>query len=174
MTYTYDRRTAKLSLDVRTPLYGHTDFNSAYVVDDYPYGRERTEMRFWLEHKGKRGWRLVRQSLNPKNGRWNKPKASTYNEWAANMYLDSKGHVQWAGLGAYSGEEDFLEFLKHFPKTDKTFIKAIVPRKIAYLDAQLSGKARWTINGKPVEVTEADISRWENEKKSWEQIARLV
>ena len=90
----------------KTPLYGHTSESTAYVVDDYPYGfRERTQIRFWLEHKPKKGWRFVSQTMNPKTGRWNKPKASTYLEWGGAMYLDEKGHVHWDGVGPYSDEK---------------------------------------------------------------------
>src|SRR3990170_1289756 len=73
-------------------LYGHTSEATAYLVADYPYGfRERTQIRYWLEGKPKKGWRFMSQTLNPKTSRWNKPKASTYTEWGAAMYLDDKG-----------------------------------------------------------------------------------
>ena len=74
-------RPAGATVDGKTPLYGHTSEATAYVVADYPYGfRERTQIRYWLEHKPKKGWRFVSQTLNPKTSRWNKPKASTYVE----------------------------------------------------------------------------------------------
>jgi hypothetical protein len=65
----------------KQPLHGHTSEATAYLVADYPYGfRERTQIRYWLEAKPKRGWRFVSQTLNPKTDRWNKPKESTYFE----------------------------------------------------------------------------------------------
>ena len=63
----------------KQPLYGHTSEATAYVVDDYPYGFQlRTQIKYWLEYKAGKGWRFVSQTVNPKTGRSNKPKASTY------------------------------------------------------------------------------------------------
>ena len=52
----------------------HTSFESAYIVDSYPYGfKLRTEARFWIE-SNKKGQRMVFQTLNPKTNQYNKPK----------------------------------------------------------------------------------------------------
>lgn len=60
-------------------LFGHTSEDTAYLVDDYPYGRRvRTQIRYWIETNAKHGDRFCSQTLNPKTGRWNKPKKSTY------------------------------------------------------------------------------------------------
>ena len=48
------------------------------VTNDYPYGRLRCTMAFSQEFKMGKGFRSVRQSTNPKTGRVNKPKKSTY------------------------------------------------------------------------------------------------
>jgi len=70
-----------------------------YRISDYPYGfRERTEMLIWIE-KDKKGIqsRVCRQTKNPKNNRWNKPKKSTYSDLFF-LYRDSEtGHVQSEG-----------------------------------------------------------------------------
>ncbi|GAA4852527.1 hypothetical protein [Saccharopolyspora rosea] len=88
-----------------TVLNGHTSPETAYVVDDYPYGRRlRCKIRYWIETgekgsaKGKQ--RFVSQTTNPKvpGEVWNKPKASTYALMAV-MYLDHNDHVQWWGVG---------------------------------------------------------------------------
>lgn len=65
------------------PLLGHTSPESAYIVEDYPYGFSlRTKVRMWIEtaDKGsKKGFmRFAKQTLNPKNNTWNKPHYSTY------------------------------------------------------------------------------------------------
>jgi hypothetical protein len=85
-------------------LHGHTSPETAYQVDDYPYGRRlRCKIRYWIEtaDKGaKRGeQRFVYQTTNPRTGNthWNKPKAGTYVLLAV-MYLDENGHVQWTGV----------------------------------------------------------------------------
>ncbi len=67
-------------------LSGHATPETAYLVEDYPYGfRLRCQIRFWLEFKKGHGFRLVSQTSNPKTEAarglpagtvWNKPKAS--------------------------------------------------------------------------------------------------
>src|SRR5215475_9411123 len=85
-------------------LKGHTSPETAYLVDDYPYGYTlRCKIRYWLEFKPGKGFRFVSQTTNPKKGHvWNKPKASTYCRFGGCMFLDEKGHVHWAGLSEYS------------------------------------------------------------------------
>jgi len=77
------------------PLYGHTSQETAFVVNDYPYGfKLRCKIRFWIEYKPRHGFRFMSQTTNPKKPIevWNKPKASTYVELAACMYLDENDH----------------------------------------------------------------------------------
>lgn len=88
-----------------TILQGHVSQETAYLVDDYPYGfRLRCKIRYWLEYHTKRGFRFVSQTSNPKRPGlvWNKPKASTYCRFGGCMYLDDQNHVHWAGLTEYS------------------------------------------------------------------------
>jgi len=65
-------------IKAKNQLIGHQTQETAYIIEDYPYGRLRTKMRIWVEHSAKHGDRVVRQTLNPKTGKWNKPKKSTY------------------------------------------------------------------------------------------------
>lgn len=86
-------------------LSGHVSPETAYVVEDYPYGfRLRCRIRYWLEYQPKRGFRLCSQTSNPKVSGlvWNKPKASIYALFGGCMYLNAEGHVTWTGLTAYS------------------------------------------------------------------------
>ena len=162
-----------LMASVVKPLYGHEDEASAYVVDDYPYGfRLRTKIRYWLESSPSRGWRFVSQTLNPKNGRWNAPKKSTYMEWAGAMYLDEQGHVQWTGLGRYSDEEKFLDFVNDFPQADLKIVKKIVLAKIKMLSQFISGERVWAINGVPQEMSDKDKEGYRKEIAIWEKIAQ--
>jgi hypothetical protein len=58
-------------------LSGHTSPETAYVVNDYPYGYTlRCTIRYWLEYQPKKGFRLWSQTSNPKRPGlvWNKPK----------------------------------------------------------------------------------------------------
>lgn len=86
-------------------LKGHDSPETAYVVDDYPYGfRLRCTIRYWLESDPKRGVRFVSQTSNPKKPGlvWNKPKASTYSRFGGCMFLDDDGHVRHSGLTEYT------------------------------------------------------------------------
>lgn len=159
----------------KQPLYGHTSEATAYLVADYPYGfRERTQIRYWLESKPKKGWRFVSQTLNPKTGRWNKPKESTYTEWGAAMYLDENGHVQWDGVGPYTDAQKVRAFVETFPGADMREIRKVVPAKLRHLQRELSGKIFWAINGVRHPMSESDVERMRNEMVIWEEIGRLV
>jgi hypothetical protein len=98
-------------------LFGHTSEDTALVVDDYPYGRLRTQIRYWIETVAKRGDRFVSQTLNPKTGRWNKPKKSTYMPvmvmTRAEDVAEGKGIVKtrYAGLREWADQEQFDSFL---------------------------------------------------------------
>lgn len=157
--------------DGRRPLYGHTSESSAYVVDDYPYGRDRTQIRYWLESKPKKGWRFVYQTLNPKSKRWNKPKASTYIEWGAAMYLDDKGHVQWEGVGQYSDDQKILAFAQAFPGADMNVLRQVVPAKLRYLRGVINGEIFWKVNGVRQPMSEVDVERTRKELENWEEIS---
>lgn len=84
-------------------LKGHISPETAYVVEDYPYGfRLRCKIRYWLEFVKNKGVRFWSQTTNPKKGNvWNKPKASTYSLFGGCMYLNYDGHVTWSGLSEY-------------------------------------------------------------------------
>lgn len=75
-----------------TPIKWASDRDTAYMVDDYPYGRLRCKMFFWIESVPKKGDRYVTQSINPKNGRENAPHKSTYYPFMY-LYADSIGHI---------------------------------------------------------------------------------
>jgi hypothetical protein len=83
-------------------LAGHTSPETAYVVDDYPYGfRLRCQIRYWLEFKPGHGFRLVGQTSNPTHPGlvWNKPKPGVYYAVAV-MVLDDQGHTTIDTLSA--------------------------------------------------------------------------
>ena len=99
-------------------LDGHTSPETAYLVDDYPYGfRLRCQIRYWLEHKPRHGFRLVSQTTNPKRPSlvWNKPKAGTYHACAV-MVLDDEGHVHLHTIepGGWSEWETVDAFEEHY------------------------------------------------------------
>lgn len=118
-------------------LTGHVSPETAYVVDDYPYGfRLRCSIRYWLEFHPKHGFRFVSQTTNPKNGLWNKPKASTYARFGGCMYLDDVGHVNWAGLTEYSSGAEAKAFADKYgdgvPAAGRKVLNNWVAAKVAY------------------------------------------
>lgn len=108
-------------------LTGHDSPDTAYVVDDYPYGfKLRTSIRYWIETKKGHGQRFVSQTVNPKTGHLNKPKASTYSALMV-MYLNEQGHVQHDGLSGYADDEKIDRFEERYAEalTDNRSREAI-------------------------------------------------
>ena len=99
------------------PLTGHISEETAFVVEDYPYGFTlRCKIRYWVESNPKHGFRSCSQTTNPKKSyeHWNKPKKSTYSKIAEGMYLNEENHVKFCGLSHYSGLQDSIEFKEKF------------------------------------------------------------
>ena len=132
--------------DVQQVLTGHDSPETAFVQDDYPYGRHRTERRVWVETaaKGsKRGQqRFMAQTHNPKTGRWNNPKKSTYSDIIV-LYLDSNQHVKQAVLTTWDSAEKIAAFLDVFGE----YLTTHQQDGIRYLDAvqRVSKRVTWTI-----------------------------
>lgn len=136
---------------IKRILSGHTSPETAYIVDDYPYGfRLRCKIRYWLEEHPKRGTRMVSQTSNPRaikapeDTTWNTPKASTYCYLAGAMYLDEKDYVQWSGLNEYSGAEEARQWLNTYVLgLSHTQIKRVtdwIIRKTAYEASRAAGR----------------------------------
>lgn len=116
-------------------LHGHTDEESAYLVDDYPYGfRLRTSIRYWIETT-KHGDRMCSQTLNPKTDRWNKPKRSTYAPVGC-LYLDDEQHVQWTAIQQHTEEPFWSTFLDimagHLNDGEKNQVAQIIGLRAAF------------------------------------------
>ena len=80
---------------MKTYIYGHDSFDTAYEVSDYPWGfRLRTEVRYWIEtlDKTRGGQRFCKCTKDPRSGKWCAPKKGTYSALKA-MYFDENGHV---------------------------------------------------------------------------------
>lgn len=98
-------------------LTGHTTPETAYVVEDYPYGFTlRCKIRYWIETKTSYGQRLCSQTTNPKKDYevWNKPKCGTYHP-ALVMGLDEKNHVTTTALSLYGGREGLDQWVASIP-----------------------------------------------------------
>jgi len=159
----------------RIPLYNHTSLGTAYLVDDYPYGRTaRCRIRYWIESDPKKGFRFVSQTERPGTSHWNAPKKSTYHAFGACMYLDEKGHVQVRGLSAYSTAEETLAFVRDFPGAELSRIRQWVTAKAAYVQGCLDGRIVVRINGEVRPWTEADQERHRAELAIWRHVERLL
>lgn len=120
-------------------LKGHNSPETAYLVDDYPYGfRLRCKIRYWLEWHKTHGFRLVSQTTNPKRPGevWNKPKASTYAKFGGCMFLDDESHVHWSGLSEYSSGAEAKAWSDKYragvPEAGLKTLDAWVAAKVAY------------------------------------------
>jgi hypothetical protein len=119
-------------------LSGHTTPETAYLVNDYPYGFTlRCQIRYWIEYKANKGFRFVSQTTNPKRGNtWNKPKASTYSRFGGAMFLDENNHVQFAGLTEYSTAAEATAFSNTYgagvPEAGRAILAKWTAAKIAY------------------------------------------
>jgi len=180
MTYDFRERTASS----KKPLYGHDSPQSAYVIDDYPSGfRARCRKRVWLEYKARSGWRLVEQTSEKwypgeepaKDAElsWNKPKASTYSDVAACMYLDAQDHVQYDALSMHTSASHVAEFMKEFPKADFSGIKVCVIFQAKYLVSKLKG-ATWVVNGEPQPVSDHELGEVRKNLEAWSEIGKEV
>ncbi|HLJ96274.1 MAG TPA: hypothetical protein VKU02_24080 [Gemmataceae bacterium] len=105
---------------IRTLLHGHVSPETAYVVQDYPFGfRLRCKIRYWIEtaDKGakKGAMRFVSQTTDPrKSGEfWNKPKAGTYHDLVV-MFVDEVGHVHCDVIGLWAMVECFAQFRQNY------------------------------------------------------------
>lgn len=106
-----------LTQTTKTYLLGHTNEQNALIVDNYPYGRLRTQKKYWIESAPKKGDRLCEQTKNPKYGNWNKPKKSTYTCIGV-LYKNEIGHVKWEGVNAYEGRKA-AEFINNIGGIEK-------------------------------------------------------
>jgi len=161
----------------RTPLYGHTSQETAYMIEDYPYGRTlRCRRRVWIEGNAKHGFRFVSQTEHPTRKVWNKPHASTYVETAACMYLDEQGHVTWAAVGIYTEPAEALEFAHTFgPRCEGASRLVIWAERKANFDRKLgTGRAHFTMNGQAQDRDETQKATDLQNADTWAEVARFM
>ena len=72
--------------------------NQKIEVENYPYGYTlKTTLFDTMEFNPKKGYRHITQTINPKNGRLNAPKKSTYAPLKV-RYYDEIGHIKTIGF----------------------------------------------------------------------------
>lgn len=97
-------------------LSGHVSPETAYQVNDYPYGfRLRCMIRYWLEYKPNNGFRLISQTSNPRHVgfgvKWNAPKGTTYARFGGCMVIiETEDRVTWVGLTEYSDAAESIKW----------------------------------------------------------------
>lgn len=159
---------------IHKALYGHTSPETAYMVNDYPYGGQRCRIRFWLESDPKRGFRFCSQTEHPKRLVWNAPKKSTYTLLSGCMYLDDKGHVVWDGLSEYSSAVEVEKFITSFPGADLSRLKTWCKQKAVYSQLRADGKAKWSINNVVQKDTPEELIRHAAEAAAWKSCADML
>lgn len=161
------------------PLYGHVSPETAYVVNDYPYGfRLRCKIRYWVESHPKKGHRVVTQTTNPKvkDEVWNKPKASTYSAVFRGLYLDDEGHVQSCIVTPYTDPREALRIAEAYQGTgmslDDLFAWALAK---ARFDQKLAmGAAFFTVNGVRQPVSDERAEESLIDSLLWRKVAHLT
>jgi len=155
------------------PFLGrHASEETAFVVDDYPYGyRQRTSIRYWMEHDTKRGWRMASQTRNPKTGRWNAPKRGTYQLLAGVLVRDSDNRITWVGLNEYSSAEHVASFVDRFAVVldvpCRQGLKAWCLLKVRFYEKLLAGEATFTLNGVAQPRSDEERARDAREASAW-------
>ena len=128
-------------------LKGHISPETAYVIDDYPYGfRLRCKIRYWIETVSGKGCRFWSQTSNPKRPGlvWNAPKASTYCRFGQAMFLDDKEHVHFSGLTEYTNGAEAAAWRDRYgegvPDAARELMDRWVNAKLAYDAARANNK----------------------------------
>lgn len=165
-----------METQTRKYLYNHTSQETAYLVEDYPWGfRLRTQIRYWIESKPKHGQRFASQTVNPKTGKWCAPKYSTYAPIMV-MFLDEKEHVYYESL-RMNHEEDFINQYKetHLNNLDdfqKEQLKEIIGYNNVMKHVKFEIKARPSFNllsTDPEEVAKREAYQKERDEEEKEQ-----
>ncbi len=153
-------------------LPDHYSMETAYLVDDYPYGRQlRCRIRYWIEFDAKKGYRFCAQTEDPKTLRWNNPKKSTYSHLAMEMYLDSRDYVQYASLDEYSKPAQVEAFLWDFPRSRcQPRIHLWAKGKVRLYTGFIEGTVSMTVNGVKKPWTEQEQGEHREDLEAWTEV----
>jgi len=118
------------------------------TADSYPYGRLRTTAFFSVEYVKGKGMRSIFQTIDPKTGRHNKEKKSTYYQVVLPM-IEKNGHIHFCGYLDFNGAEEInkgLQFMADFYDCfDREVIKDIAITILAMCKVDI--KARVIYSG---------------------------
>ena len=107
-------------------------------VKDYPYGYLKTSMFFSVEFKASKGFRAVRQSINPKTGVLNKPKKGVYSDIIL-LDVNDEGFASFKH-GQFYKQEDLNELMDYLSENFELF----TPEQVEYLYMKVIGFLKMT------------------------------
>lgn len=97
-------------------LNNHSSFETAHIIEDYPYGFTlRCKKAMWIEYRKGKGQRVAECTTNPKSvvEKWNAVKHSTYSFIRVLVLLDND-HVVNDGLSFYASADQLHDFCMHY------------------------------------------------------------
>lgn len=162
----------------RKYLYNHTSQDTAYLVEDYPWGfKLRTKIRYWIESKKSFGQRFASQTINPKTNKWCAPKYSCYSHIVV-MYLNEIGHIKSCSVGLNSTEEWVNQFkehcLEHLTEFQMEQLKEIIAynevmKHVTFEFKAVTMEPISLFSNDPIEMTRRDQFRKDREQRQIEQ-----
>lgn len=87
------------------------ELDKTLTSENYPYGRLRTTAHFSVEYSKTKGYRTTFQTVNPKNGRLNAIKKSTYSLGLILPVVEENGHISYIYSGSINGTEEINKAL---------------------------------------------------------------
>jgi hypothetical protein len=119
---------------------------SKVTVEDYPYSFNlRCTKNYWIESKPGKGQRLATQTINPKTGKPNAVKYSTYSPMLVLTKAPETGYVQQIAWSPYDGEEGLDAFVEAF-ELDEYQRKVVPLWKGAYARKKAVAASRAELN----------------------------
>lgn len=116
------------------------------TIPNYPYGYvQKTTAYFSLEHNPKKGFRTVFQTINPKTGKLNKEKKSTYSP--VMILKNTDGNITSKSLDFYGddGIQKGLDFLaEHYELFTQEQIKSIALTLMSIIKSDMMAKIIYT------------------------------
>lgn len=104
------------------------------VSENYPYGfREKTTKTDYLEFSPKHGFRHCSQTINPKTGRPNNPKKSTYYDVML-LATDENGHCK-SFVSGFNGEKEMQRSFDFLQRPE--IFELFTPQQIEFFYMQI-------------------------------------
>ena len=108
--------------------------------ENYPYGRLKCTKTWAIEFSKSKGFRVVEQTTNPKTGRLNAPKKSTYSTVA--VLTDTDGFIRSAGFHDFNGTEEMNKGCKWMAEHFDLF----TPEQIEFIYFHICGMLKVEIH----------------------------